>query len=138
MKTLKPTVSFILLLASLVFTNCTKDQQVNYSDTTKEIITQGKWTVEYFFIDQDLTSNYSHYQFVFLGNGTLTATGYGQAVNGTWNIIRDENRNEVLQILINSGDPSLNEINEHWNVAGKSFVKLSMVEGNNQLRLQKL
>jgi hypothetical protein len=138
MKTTKLSLSFILLLSTLVFTNCTKDQQVNYSDTTNEIITQGKWTVEYFFADQDLTSNYSNYQFSFLGNGTLTATSNGQSVNGTWKTIRDENRNEVLQILINTGDPSLIEINEHWNVTTKTFVKLTMVEGNNHLRLQKI
>ena len=138
MRTTKLSVSFTLLLSAFFFTNCTKDTQVNYTENTSEIITQGKWTVEYFFANQDLTAQYNNYQFTFLGNGTLTATNNTMQVHGNWRMIKDVDRKDILQINIITGDPNLVEMNEHWNVTDKTLLKLAMVEGNNQLRLRKL
>ena len=138
MRTIKLSVSFLVLLTALVFTNCTKDHQENYKETTREIITEGKWSVDYFFAGQDITSHYNNYQFEFLGNGSLTAFINNQQLSGTWNMIRDIDRNDVLQIHINSGDPSLAELNNEWNVTDKSFVKVSMKGGDSQLRFKKL
>ena len=138
MRTTKLSVSFTLLLSAFFFTNCTRDTQVNYTENTSEIITQGKWSVEYFFANQDLTAQYNNYQFTFLGNGTLTATNNTMQVHGNWRMIKDVDRKDILQINIITGDPNLVEMNEHWNVTDKTLLKLAMVEGNNQLRLRKL
>ena len=116
MRTTKLSVSFILLLSAFFFSNCTRDTQVNYTENTSEIITQGKWSVEYFFANQDLTAQYNNYQFTFLGNGTLTATNNTMQVHGNWRMIKDVDRKDILQININTGDPNLVEMNEHWNV----------------------
>ena len=138
MKALKLTVSFLLLSTCLITTSCTKDQVENYHDNTKEIITQGKWTVEYFFSDQDLTAQYDNYNFVFLGNGSLTAEGPGPELTGTWSMIRDANRNDVIRIQVNSQDPHFAAISEQWRVTGKTLQSVNMADGNNQLNIRKL
>ena len=139
MKTSKLTVSFILLLSALFFSNCTKDQHENYASTTREIITQGKWSVEYFYGSHDLTTHYSNFQFQFSGNGTLTARSNNQELNGTWSMIRDVERNDVLNISINTGDPILAEINHQWKVTIKTLDKVSMSSKNScELKIKKI
>ncbi len=137
MKALQLTVSLLLLSTCFLTTSCTKDQVENYRDNTKEIITQGKWTVEYLFSGQDLTDQYQNYDFEFLGNGTLSAQGPGPEISGTWSMIRDANRNDVIRIQINSQDPHFAAISEQWRVTGKTLQSVVMAEGSSQLHIRK-
>ena len=131
--------SFLLILAAFTFTHCTKEQVEDNSSTTKEIITQGKWTVDYFFADQDITAQYSNYQFVFLGNGTVMAKGNQHELSGTWSMIRDVNYNDVIRINIDTQDPSMAELNDQWSVTNKSLATVVMQDGtSSQLRFKKL
>ena len=139
MKIQNLTASFLLILAAFTFTNCTKEQVEDNASTTKEIITQGKWTVDYFFADQDITAQYSNYQFVFLGNGTVMAKGNQHELSGTWSMIRDVNYNDVIRINIDTQDPSMAELNDQWSVTNKSLATVVMQDGtSSQLRFKKL
>ena len=139
MKIQNLTASFLLILAAFTFTNCTKELVEDNASTTKEIITQGKWTVDYFFADQDITAQYSNYQFVFLGNGTVMAKGNQHELSGTWSMIRDVNYNDVIRINIDTQDPSMAELNDQWSVTNKSLATVVMQDGtSSQLRFKKL
>ena len=138
MKNLNRALSLLLLSATLFFTSCTKDQNENFQSTTKEFISAGKWSVDYYFAGSDKTLQFSNYQFVFTGNGTLTGTDGNNEFSGTWKTLRDVNRNDVLQITINSQDPGLTGLNLPWNVTAKSSLVISMKEGSDELRFKKL
>ena len=137
MKSSKLTAGLLLILSSLLFTNCTKDQNENYQSNTREIISQGKWSVDYFFAGQNLTSQYSSYKFSFTGNGTLKAFNGMNDLVGTWSMIRDVNGNDVIRILIDTQDPHLAELNAQWNVTNKTSNAVNMMATGSELRFKK-
>ena len=138
MKTLRLTAGLMLILSASIFTSCTKDQNETYESTTREFISQGKWSVDYFYAGSDRTAQFTNYQFNFLGNGTLTGTTGTNDFSGTWTVIRDVNYNDVLKITIQSADPQILDLNEQWNVVEKNNRLISMKDDNNQLRFKKL
>ena len=138
MKTLKLTAGLMFIILASFFTSCTRDQNETYESTTREFISQGKWSVDYFYAGSDRTAQFSSYQFNFLGNGTLTGTTGTNEFSGSWAVIRDVNYNDVLQITIQSADPQIVDLNEQWNVVEKSSRLIFMKDDNNQLRFKKL
>lgn len=130
--------SFSLLLfviCSALFTRCTPEN-LDYISTAKETISRGQWSVEYYFAGQDKTDQFTNYQFSFSGNGTVSATDGNNRIGGTWSMLHDVNRNEVLRMNIQ--EAHFQELSEEWKVnsAGSNLVTLK--EGQNELRLRKL
>lgn len=137
MKSAKPALSFLLIVISTsLFTSCTPES-LDYSATTREFISKGQWSVDLFFAGQDKTAQYSGYQFSFIGNGTATATNGVETVSGTWNVVRDVNRNEILSINMNTQN-QMQELNVQWNVTDKNNFIIAMKDGSNELRFKKL
>lgn len=128
-----------LLLLSLValLSSCTKDENNTYYSTTQEFISRGQWSVDYYYAGGDKTPTLSPYHFVFLGNGTLSGSDGNQEFAGSWKVLRDVNYNDVLQITLESQDPALSQLNEHWQVTTKDNSLISMKVGVNELRLKK-
>src|SRR5437868_4389099 len=56
--------SFLICLSTVFLVQCTPARQ-EYLSSTREIITQGKWSVDYYFAGQNKTSSYYNYQFTF-------------------------------------------------------------------------
>jgi succinate dehydrogenase hydrophobic anchor subunit len=135
MKNLKRFTAILLLTLPLFFTSCTPD--LDYDQTTREIISQGKWTVGYYFASQDKTSQFASYEFSFLGNGTVEVSGNGHNFTGTWNVIRDVERKDVLKMVIESQEPDLAELNEQWSVTDKGSNFVAMNSTNAQFRLKR-
>lgn len=124
------------LISTFLFTACTPED-IDYSSTTREIISKGNWTVDYFYSGQDKTAQYSTYQFTFLGDGTVQGTTGTAAITGTWNIVLDVDRKEILTIDITT--PHILELNDHWNVLDVNKVMVVMKDSDNdQLRLKRL
>jgi len=137
MKTTKSFVGFLLLFVSISFIRCTPDQDI--STTTKDIISQGKWTVDYYYAGQDRTSQFNTYEFSFVRNGTVTVATTSGDFSGTWMLMKDVSRNDVIQINIPTGEPHLAELNEQWNVTETTNTVIAMrVSTSSQLRLRKL
>src|SRR5215218_6179203 len=118
MKTSKFFVGLLLLFTSISFVRCTPDQ--DFSTTTKDVISQGKWTVDYYYAGQDKTSQFNSYEFSFVANGTVSASTTSGEFTGTWALIKDVNRNDVIQINIPTQEPQLAELNELWNVTNRT------------------
>jgi hypothetical protein len=137
MKNVKLAVSLLILASTSFFTSCTPEN-LDYISTTKEIISKGQWSVDYYYSGQDKTTQYSNYQFSFLANGSLVGAGSASSFTGTWSMERDVNRNDVIRITINSQEPHLMELNEQWNVTDKANDAVTMKEGNDELRIRKL
>ena len=82
---------------------------------------------------------YNNYQFSFMGNGTVEGTSGTNTFTGTWGMLRDVNRNDVLIINIISQVPHLSVLSEQWSVTDKSSTMIVMQDGSSsQLHLRKL
>ena len=126
----------ILLFVSFSFTSCSPDQ--DHLFTTDEIITRGDWGIE-FFIDANKTHEYGNYVFKFSGNGTLRGTDGVNSTEGTWNVIRDVDRSDLLTITL-SDQTNLADLNNTWQVKAKSTeaIKLQARGNASEFRIRKL
>ena len=129
MKNRKHFAFLLLVCTSLFFINCTPSRQ-DYLSSTKEIISTGKWTVNYFYSGQNQTSSLSNYKFSFQNNGIVICNLDSTDVSGSWSIIHDLNNNDVLVININSQQTSLMQLNASWNVTDKSTSEVGMKNAN--------
>lgn len=129
-------LAIALLIISFSSTNCSPDR--DYYFTTNEIITQGNWGIE-FFVNQDKTAEYGNYKFHFSGNGRLEGTDGNKTIKGTWNVIRDADRTDLLTITLNE-QIYMPELNNTWNVKSKSANAFNFqLKGNNaEFRIRKL
>ncbi|HEX2608300.1 MAG TPA: hypothetical protein VHK91_13015 [Flavisolibacter sp.] len=134
MKYLNSVFGVLLLILSL--SSCSPQQDAITS--TREIISQGNWTVDYYFPGQNRTEQFLNYAFHFRGDGTLTIEQGSQVATGNWSLVHDVNRNEVIALQINSSNPQITSLNEHWSVVDRNLSALAMKDGNNvELRLKK-
>lgn len=126
----------LFLLISIAFISCTPDQ--NYINTTKEIITQGKWSVDYYFAGQNKTADYTNYEFSFKGDGQVICQQASSLCTGTWGMIRDVSGKDVLTIQMNSAEPHLSQLSEQWNVTDKTLTEVAMKGNSTELHFKKL
>lgn len=127
-----------LLFFSFIFVSCIGDY--DYINTTKEIITRGQWTVDYYYAGQDRTADYSGYYLTFRANGTLECQRDADTYNGTWGVQKDANGEEsLLKIQLASSEPSLQELSLDWDVTEKNIGTVSLKNDTNgaQLRIRK-
>ena len=127
--------SYLFIIISSLFIGCTTEN-LDYTGTARENISQGNWTVDYCFADQDKTSQFSKYQFNFIGNGTLVVSNDSSSVSGSWSMAKDVNYNEVLRIKID--EAYFQTLNNQWTVTGNDMGRLTMSGADRQLRLRKL
>lgn len=135
MKNTKFFSCLLIVVSTSFFISCTRDN-VDYGSTTKETLVKAQWSVDYYYAGGDKTAQLNNYRFRFIGNGTVTATDGTDSFNGSWNMLTDVNRNEVLQIHIQ--EAHLQDLNDQWTVALTSNDVLSMKGANSELRLRKL
>lgn len=127
--------AFLLLAISTSFFNSCTPETLNYGSTTKETITKTSWSVDYFFDGQDVTAQFSNYKIHFAGNGTVTADNGTTSVSGTWNMVKDLNRNDVLNIAIS--ETHLQGLNDQWTVTQTTGDILTMKGASSEIRLKK-
>ena len=136
MKTKNLIAGLLLFISSVNFTSCYPDQ--DYTPSTKEVLSTGKWSVDYYYAGQDKTTQYTNYEFNFQGNDVVsgkTATG---EFTGNWALMKDVNRNDVIEINITTQTPELIELNEIWKITDRSHSIISMNGSSEELRIRKL
>lgn len=136
MKTKNLLAGLLLFISSISFTSCYPDQ--DYSPSTKDILSTGKWSVDYYYAGQDKTTQYTNYEFNFLGNGVVTGKTATTEFTGNWALMKDVRRNDVIEININSAEPALAELNEIWMITDKTQSIISMNGSSMELRIRKL
>ena len=78
------------------------------------ILTDGTWSVSYFFNSTDETLNYNGYTFTFNSDGTIVAINGTTSIVGTWSTFVDSGQ-ELF--LIKFDDSRLDELKEDWRIA---------------------
>ena len=138
MKNVQLRLFLLLLMSPLFFTSCTKES-LNHLSTSKEIISQGTWTIDYYFEGQDKTAQFHDYQFSFNGNGSFTVTKGTSTFSGTWTTTRNTDYSEKMSIHFETSNADLTPIENSWNVGAMSLNSVAMQnEASNQLRFHKL
>ena len=137
MKSAKLFALLLIISTSMLFTNCSPRQ--DDISTTKEILSEGKWSVDYYFAGQDQTGLYTNYTFTFNLNGAVVCEQGTTSNTGTWSLIKDGSRNDVLLIQLNTLEPHLIQLSEEWKVTDQTLSVIAMRDVNStQLRFKKL
>jgi hypothetical protein len=137
MKNVKLFAQLLIIVSASLFASCSPEN-LNDVSSPKQILSKGQWSVDYYFSGQDKTSLYNDFHFSFIGNGTVTAINGTNTIKGTWSMITDVSRNQVLKINIDSQEPFLLELNDQWSVTNSSTDAISMKDASGELRLRKL
>lgn len=95
------------LLYFLLFISISSCKKTVTTDEPSVNISDGTWRISYFWDQQDKTSNYTSYYFMFLNGGTLMAHGSSTTLTGTWS-------QTGTKISINFTDPALSDLNDDW------------------------
>lgn len=77
-------------------------------------LTDGTWSVSYFFNNVDETPNYKDYTFTFNSDGTIVAINGTTSIVGTWSTVVDSGK-ELF--VIQFDDNRLDELKEDWIIA---------------------
>jgi len=103
--------------------SCEDSGNTDVSDL-EEYLTTDTWFVDYFFAETDETSNYCEYGFYFESNGTVSANNGTNFVNGTWNVILDNNE---LKVVFDFGNEiPFDELNEDWKVLTATINEIEL------------
>ena len=136
MKNLTPAFSMAMICLSLLFSGCTTD--LDQKSTTRELITNGQWTVSYYYAGQDRTAEFSDHSFKFKSNGTVEGNDGLHGFSGSWSTFHDVQNQEVLKLLISGQEPQLAELNQAWKVSSVDAWAITMSNGPQmQLELKK-
>jgi len=116
-------------LESLI-NNCEDNGNTDTSEL-EEYLTTNTWYVNYFFNENDETSNYCEYGFNFDVDGTVSASSGNNEVNGTWDVIVDDN--DLKLVLYFGTTVPFDELNDDWKVLTASIneIELNDISGGN-------
>ena len=130
-------IAYLLVIVSAsFFTSCSRDS-IDYPSSTRDVITQSSWSIDYYFAGQDKTSEFSNYKFNFVGTGVVTANDGTNTFNGKWSVITDVNRKDVLRL--NLSEAHLQDLNNEWTVMDASTDgNLVMKNSASEIHLRKL
>lgn len=128
MKRSKVFTTALLLSITAISFNCSPDQDLKLS--TKETLVRNGWAVDYYYQQQDITSEFGNYRLIFNTAGTIFLRKNNESVSGNWNRTTDVNQKEIVGININTSNPSLNKLNDSWELISQTST--TMTFGNSQ------
>jgi hypothetical protein len=125
-----------LLLNLVVFgmAACSEDNNPadeGNSSAVEDILTDGTWRISYFWdSDQDETSHFSGYDFIFEANAVFTAQSTSASNTGSWSLndsSSDDDSPEVLSLIISFASPDdFEELSEDWDIIEHSAVQIRL------------
>lgn len=132
----------LLFSVTLLTTGCSSDDEGPNIDNTariQEIVTiaeSGSWTITYYYdTDQEETSNYNGYQFLFNNDGTITATSTIGNVTGTWSVSDDSNSSDRSSSdsdidfnIAFTSPPDFEELSDDWDIVSATANKIELID----------
>jgi hypothetical protein len=103
------------------------DNPSGSNEAFNSTITEGTWSVSYFYDNGDETSNYAGYVFNFNSNGTITATLNSNTITGTWLSYIDDNEDKFE---LSFQGQTLEELEEDWEVVEFSANEIRLKDDN--------
>ena len=108
----------LLFVITITASNCSADH--NILPTTEESLTRNGWGVDYYFQQQDMTSEFEEYRITFRSNGTVNCRKETEMISGTWNKAVNAGQSEIISINISTSNPSINKLNGSWKLVNQS------------------
>jgi len=105
--------AFIVLLVSVLFSNCTKDATGTVSPT-EQVLIKTPWSIDYYFDAQDMTGTYTHSILLFSSTGAVGYQKSGKTVGGKWSRKVDAANNELIDLQFNTTDTDVMQLNRTW------------------------
>lgn len=138
MKNVQLRLLLILVIAPAMLFSCSKETVDQFS-STKEILTLGKWSIDYYFDGQDNTAWFHDYEFNFNASGSFTAIRGTETFSGTWSTIRNTSSDELITIHFETSTTELDVLEFEWTTGAVSLNSVAMKNAlNTQLRFHKL
>jgi hypothetical protein len=114
----------LLIVFAFVIISC-DDNNENANPDPQTSITQSKWKVSLFKDDtRDETSHFQNYEFEFLADGTVKATGSGTVILGTWSV---QSSSSGQKFILNFGTATpFDELNDDWHILSNTSMELKL------------
>ena len=129
MKNSKVFFTAFVLFLSLAFARCTPDT-TGLVPSTEEILIRNAWAVDYYFHNQDMTSDFGSSRILFSSTGTVGYQRNGETIPGTWVKTIDASNNELITLHFNTTDANVSRLNESWKLTDKGISSLQFEETN--------
>jgi len=123
----KPKLLFAALLFSFFLFSCTRDATDMVSSTEK-ILVKNIWTVDYFFYNQDKTTEFKSSRLLFSSTGTVGYQKNGETIPGTWKRTLDASKNEVITLQFNTANTEIGQLSQSWKLVTNSDNLLQFEE----------
>ncbi len=143
---------------SLVLSACSSDDDApnnsnNNAAQIQAIVTamqEGNWVITYFFdTDQEETSNFTNYTFLFSGDNQLVATSETATVTGSWSVTNSSNSSsssddDIDFNIVFATPPNFEELSDDWDIVSHSATKIELIDvsggngGTDYLTFEKL
>lgn len=134
---------FIVMLSLvLMSTTCSTDDDGITNNNTLQIqsivnIAQsGTWKITYFFdTDEEETSNYNDYDFIFASDGNLTASNLSSTITGNWSVTddsnssNDSNEDDDIDFNISFSSPAIfQELTDDWDIVSVTETTIELID----------
>jgi len=126
----------LIIISTSLFVSCTRESVDYYGSTPKETITKSQWSVDYYFAGNDRTAQFNNFRLNFNTNGIVVANDGTHTIDGSWNMLTNADRNNVLKISM--PEAQLQDMNDQWTISVTSNDLLIMKGGEKEMRLKKL
>lgn len=123
----KPKLLFAALLFSFFLFSCTRDTTDMVSSTEK-ILVKNIWTVDYFFYNQDKTTEFKSSRLLFSSTGAVGYQKNGETIPGTWKRTLDASKNEVITLQFNTANTEIGQLSQSWKLVTNSDNLLQFEE----------
>jgi hypothetical protein len=131
---------FFLLLLSVGFLSCQKDDNVNPTNESTSSVSEflrhpdGLRIIELIEEGTNKTSLVSSFLFVFSDTGTVTATMPEQTIDGTYLVFRDDNRTELQMTFPDNS--ILYELSDDWYFISQSAASIRFEDNGDIVQFQ--
>lgn len=129
MKRSKVFTNALLLAITAIAFNCSPAQDIKLS--TEETLVRNGWSVDYYFQQQDITSEFVNYRLTFNAAGSVFLRNNNESVSGSWNRIMDVSQTEIIGMNITTSNPSLYKLNGTWELIGQTSTTMTFEESQN-------
>jgi len=125
-KLLQNRIWAIVLILPLAWTACSKEDIQRA--IAVDIVTNGRWIVQSFQEGaQDLTTEFSPYEFQFYENGTVSAISGSTVINGTWSANIDA---KTISASFTTSVTTLQRLNDTWKITDSSTREVDAISTN--------
>jgi hypothetical protein len=119
----------ISCLAILCFTACTGIDKITTAVSAKARVIRGAWKINLYTESKiDETYAFSGFMLTFEPTGKIIAYKNGEKITGNWS---EDAILKRISINLDTKDPTLKKLNDHWNISNITKWRLSFENAAN-------